>query len=97
MDRFLTQLMASGALDGVAGVVLGSFECLREFSDRGWNVIDVLQDRLGALNVPVMGGIDAGHDLKDSNGNTDQYAIPLGSFAAIDTSKGTLTMQPVVC
>jgi len=97
VDRHLTQLIRSGALDGVAGVVLGSFECLRDFTDRGWNIIDVLHDRLGLLNVPVLGGIDAGHDIVDENGDNDQYALPLGSFAAFDTSEGILTIEPVVC
>ena len=97
VDRYLTQLIRSGTLDGVVGVVLGSFECLRDFSDRGWNIIDVLQDRLGMLKVPVLGGIDAGHDLVDSSGDTDQYSLPLGSFATLDSSSGTLSIEPVVC
>lgn len=96
VDRFLTQLIRSGALDGIVGVVLGSFECLRDFSDRGWNVIDVLHDRLGGLNVPVLGGIDAGHDITDNNGNNDQYALPLGSIATLHTNEGTLTIEPIV-
>lgn len=97
VDRYLTQLLRSGALDGIVGVVLGSFEGLRDFSDRGWNIKDVLNDRLGMLNVPVLGGIDAGHDLTDDNGDTDQYALPLGSFATIDSDEGTLSVEPVVC
>jgi len=97
VDRYLTQLIRSGALDGVVGVVLGSFECLRDHTDRGWTIIDVLIDRLGVLNVPVLGGIDAGHDLTDHNGDSDQYALPLGSVATIDTQKGILSIKPIVC
>lgn len=97
VDRCLTQLIHSGSLDGIAGVVLGSFECLRDFTDRGWSVIDVLIDRLGKLNIPVLGGIDAGHDVTNDNGDMDQYTLPLGSFATFDTYKGTLTIEPVVC
>lgn len=97
VDRCLTQLIRSGSLDGIVGVILGSFECLRNFTDRGWSVIDVLNDRLGKLNIPVLGGIDAGHDVINDGGNTDQYALPLGSLATLDTHKGTLTIEPVVC
>jgi len=97
VDRYLTQLIRSGALDGVVGVVLGSFECLRDHIDRGWNIIDVLYDRLKLLNVPVLGGIDAGHDLVDANGDDDQYALPLGSLARIDTNEGKLTIESVMC
>lgn len=96
VDRYLTQLFRSGALDGVAGVVLGSFECLRGHTDRGWNIIDVLYDRLNLLGVPVLGGIDAGHDLVDENGDNDQFALPLGSFATFDTDEGSLTIEPIV-
>lgn len=97
VDRYLTQLIRSGALDGIAGVVLGSFECLRDFSDRGWTILDVLRERLGLLNVPVLGGIDAGHDLTDDNGDTDQFALPLGSFATFNADEGTLTIESIVC
>lgn len=96
VDRCLTQLIRSGALDGVVGVVLGSFECLKDHSDRGWNIVDVLNDRLKLLNVPVLGGIDAGHNLVDENGDTDQYALPLGSHATFDTNEGVLSTNPVV-
>lgn len=96
VDRYLTQLMRSGALDGIAGVVLGSFECGRGYSDRGWTIADVLQDRLGLLNVPVLGGIDSGHDTLDQHGNSNFSAIPLGSVATLDTYEGILTIEPVV-
>ena len=96
VDRYLTQLMCSGALDGIAGVVLGSFECGRGYSDRGWTIADVLHDRLGLLNVPVLGGIDSGHDILDQYGNSNFSAIPLGSVATLDTYEGILTIEPVV-
>lgn len=96
IDRQLTQLLASGTLDGVAGVALGSFEGFRGYSDRGWTLIDVLADRLGALGVPVLGGLPVGHDLVGADGNPDQMAVPLGSLATIDTVDGTLTVEPVV-
>ena len=52
IDRQLTQLISSRALDGIVGVALGSFEGFRGYSDRGW---------------------------------------------ALDTTDGTLTVDPVVC
>lgn len=97
VDRCFTQLLESGVLNNIAGVVLGSFECMRDFSDRNWDVLDVLNDRLKRLGVPVLGGIPAGHDLVDQNGNTDQSCIPLGSMAEIDVASGLLTINPVVC
>ncbi len=97
IDRQLTQLVGSGVLDGIAGVALGSFEGFRDYSDRGWTLADVLADRLGALGVPVLGGLPVGHDLVGSDGKSDQVALPLGSLAKLDTVDGTLTVDAVVC
>ncbi|MGH8791021.1 MAG: S66 peptidase family protein, partial [Stackebrandtia sp.] len=42
VDRILTQLRRSGALDGVAGIALGQFtDCVDE--DWSWDVVDVLR------------------------------------------------------
>jgi len=95
-DRYLTQLLRSGALNEVVGVVLGSFECYRDYIDRGWGITDVLNDRLASLNVPVLGGIYAGHDLTDENGDTDQYAVPLGAQAILDVCEGSLTVESIM-
>ena len=97
IDRCLTQLMRSGALDGVVGVALGSFECGRGRVDRGWTVADVLEDRLGSLGVPVLGGLYAGHDLVDENGDPDQCTLPLGALATLSAGEGTLTVESIVC
>jgi muramoyltetrapeptide carboxypeptidase len=98
VDRYLTQLLQSDILHGVAGVVLGSFECSRGYSDRGWTMIDVLNDRLGQLGVPVLGGIYAGHDLPGQGDDEfDQSSLPLGSMATMDAEAGTLTIEPIVC
>ena len=75
----------------------GSFESARNHIDRGWSVVDVLNDRLGELNVPVLGGLYAGHDLTDENGDNDQCAIPLGAFAKMDVSEGSLTIESIMC
>ncbi|MEM9713835.1 MAG: hypothetical protein AAGA17_16565 [Actinomycetota bacterium] len=96
VDRQLTQLIASGALDGVIGVALGSFEGFRDDSDRGWTLADVLSERLGQLGVPVLGGLFAGHDLTDPDGRPDQSALPIGAMATLDATAGTLVVDPVV-
>jgi muramoyltetrapeptide carboxypeptidase len=90
VDRLLTQLVRSGALDGIHGIALGSFEGFRDVEDRGWTVVDVLRDRLGDLGVPVLGGIRAGHDLTGPDGSPDQVALPLGTHAELDADAGTL-------
>ncbi len=95
VDRLLTQLLASGSLDRIAGVVLGSFEGFGDVVDRGWTIGDVLRDRLGRLGVPVLGGIDAGHDIEGADGGPDQTALPLGALAELDADAGALTVAPL--
>lgn len=96
IDRLLTQLVRSGALDGVRGVALGLFEDFPDLTDRGWRLVDVLQDRLGALGVPVLGGLLVGHGGLGDDGAPDQFAVPLGTTATLDTTTGTLTAHPCV-
>ncbi len=95
VDRQLTQLLTSGALDGVAGVAIGSFQGFEGHADRGWTIIAVLSDRLGELGVPVLGGIRAGHGLAAEDGAADQTALPLGAMATLDATAGTLTIDPI--
>jgi muramoyltetrapeptide carboxypeptidase len=73
----------------VRGVALGRFAGFDDYADRGWNLLDVLRDRLGLLRVPVIGGVDLGH-------GPDPLATPVGPTAVLDMSAGTLTVKPVV-
>ena len=54
VDRYLTQLRLAGALDAVAGFVLGSFT--EEASPAA-----LLQDMLASLGKPLLGGWPTGH------------------------------------
>jgi muramoyltetrapeptide carboxypeptidase len=93
VDRALTQLTRTGALDGLHGVALGQFLGFDQDADDptlgGWGIADVLRDRLTRLGVPVLGGLPAGH-------GPHPPTIPLGTRAIIDTAAGTLTVQPAV-
>lgn len=96
VDRNLTQLIRSGLLVGARGIVVGSFEGFAGYLDGGWTVLDVLQERLGSLGVPVLGGLDVGHDVVGPDGSPDQHAVVLGAPATLDTGAGTLTVGPCV-
>ncbi|WP_189265976.1 S66 peptidase family protein [Streptomyces fuscichromogenes] len=93
VDRALTQLIRSRALDGLRGIALGQFLGFeRDLGDPalgGWGIRDILHDRLAGLGVPVLGGLPAGH-------GTNPPTIPLGTRATIDTATGTLTVLPAV-
>ncbi|ARF53690.1 LD-carboxypeptidase [Streptomyces gilvosporeus] len=93
VDRALTQLARSGALDGLRGVALGQFLGFEQSTAHpalgGWGLVDVLRDQLARLDVPVLGGLPVGHGAHPPT-------IPLGTEATIDTATGTLTLQPAV-
>lgn len=85
VDRQLTQLRRSGALDGLAGIAVGMLTGFDGYVDRDWELADVLVDHLGRLDVPVLGGLTIGH------GAADQVCVALGSTAYLDADAGTLT------
>ncbi len=61
VDRLLGQLVASGALERVAGVAIGSLVACDAPADAGWSVTDVLLDHLAPLGVPVLADLPVGH------------------------------------
>ncbi|MGP3775153.1 S66 peptidase family protein [Streptomyces sp. SDT5-1] len=79
VDRYLTQLLRGGWLDGVAGILLGSWaDCdpLRP----------LLTDRLAGLGVPVTGDFGFGHC-------DGALTLPLGVSAQLDAVSGSLTLS----
>lgn len=84
VDRMLSALLASGALDRVAGVVVGDFTDCPDA--QGVSVERVLQERLGTLQVPVATGLCFGHARYNE-------FVPLGAFAELDASAGCLSLD----
>ncbi|MFJ6521717.1 LD-carboxypeptidase [Streptomyces filamentosus] len=82
LDRIFTQLLRSGWLDGVAGIVLGSWEECGPYEE----VRALLADRFGGLGVPVLEGLGFGHDPAAPT-------VPLGVPAVLDADAGTLTFD----
>ncbi|WP_077799344.1 LD-carboxypeptidase [Streptomyces sp. JHA26] len=82
IDRYLTQLLRAGWLDGVAGVLLGSWEQCEPAEP----LRPLLADRLGGLGVPVVDGFGFGHCA-------GALTIPFGAAAELDADAGTLTLD----
>jgi len=87
VDRMLLHLRRSEALRGVAGVAVGQFTNCAD--DWPTSIVDVLAEHLGALGVPVLGGLPLGH-------GRDQLTVALGAEATIDIPARTLTVGPAV-
>ncbi|MFF8877926.1 S66 peptidase family protein [Streptomyces flaveolus] len=82
LDRCLTQLLRAGWLDGVAGVLLGSWEQC-EPAER---LRPMLADRLAGLGVPVVEDFGFGHCA-------GALTVPFGVTAELDAHAGTLTLD----
>jgi muramoyltetrapeptide carboxypeptidase len=80
VDRMLTAFLASGALDRVAGVLVGDFTDAAP-GRHGVPVEAVLRERLGELRVPVLAGFPAGHAARNA-------PLHLGLAAELDGSAG---------
>lgn len=89
LDSYLYQLLASGSLDGLRGVAIGDLAGLNATVPDWQAVVDVCQERLCSLGVPVLAGLPFGHI-------PNQSCLPLGTIATIDTAAGTITAAPAV-
>jgi len=76
IDRMLTQIRLAGCLDGIAGVLLGSFEdCGSEI-----DIIKVITDCFADQAIPIAAGFRIGH-------GADNVTIPLGLPAVLDADR----------
>jgi muramoyltetrapeptide carboxypeptidase len=82
IDRMLSQLHLGGHLDGVGGVVLGSFLDCGSLED----VYSVVTEAFHHTGVPILAGFDMGH-------GTDNLTVPIGIRADLDTEDGSLRFQ----
>jgi muramoyltetrapeptide carboxypeptidase len=89
VDRQLSQLKQSGAFVGLRGIAIGRFLGFEAYADRGWTLLDVLQDHFRALNVPIVGGFHFGH-------GENPMAVPVGVGAILDAATGSLLCGPLV-
>jgi muramoyltetrapeptide carboxypeptidase len=82
IDRMLSALLVSGALDGVAGVALGDFTDCSPGPHRV-PVEAVLAERLAELKVPVSAGFEFGHGRHNE-------PLPLGRRVRLNATLNTL-------
>lgn len=83
LDRLAHHLLLAGALKGVAGIVLGAFTGGASQA----HAEEVLATAFAPLGVPLAAGLPVGHQ-------PENYTLPLGARARLDTVAGTLTFLP---
>ncbi len=81
VDRMLTQLRRSGYLDGVAGLIGGTFSGCGEPA----LIQEILGERLGDLGVPLIAWANVGH-------GGHQQAYPIGIAAELDADARNLRL-----
>jgi muramoyltetrapeptide carboxypeptidase len=86
LDRLFLQVRQSGLLDGVAGIVFGTFDGCSPHD--GVTPLDVLRDHLRDCPVPVAYGLAAGHSAAVSD--VVNMALPLGIRVRLDATGGRL-------
>jgi muramoyltetrapeptide carboxypeptidase len=80
LDRLAHHLLLSGCLEGVQGILLGSFTG-GPSQDHAEEVLAMAFEPLG---VPVAAGLPVGHQ-------PENHTLPLGAMARLDTATATLT------
>ena len=86
LDRMITQLLQGSDLDKAAGIVLGVFEdCEAKKDDRSLSLMEMFEDRLGHLDMPIIYGLSFGH-IKN------HMTLPVGIEAEMDTAKRTVRL-----
>ena len=87
IDRMLTQLRLSGALDRLAGIAFGQFtDPPADAADEHRPLIELLQEVADRCSVPCLAGIPLGHIA-------DQWTFPLGAMAVLDADAKSLIVE----
>lgn len=90
IDRMLTQMIQADKFKNASGIMMGTFsKCEVKEKDpsftKTFTLMEVLQDRLSKLKIPVVYGMSFGH-VKD------KFTIPFGALAELDADKQTFTL-----
>jgi len=87
IDRMVTQLRLSGHLDGISGLIAGTF---KECGERA-AIDNLLAERARDLHIPVLSGVPFGHGASNST-------LPIGVRAHLDAASRSLRLkEPCVC
>lgn len=86
IDRMLSALLVGGLLDRVSGVLVGDFTDCPAGRSRV-ETEEVLRNRLGELQVPVLAGVPIGHGTRNE-------PLHLGLSARLDAAAGIMILNP---
>ena len=82
IDRMLFQMKLAGCFEGIAGLVLGSFEGCGSLD----GVFQVFEEHFRDISAPILAGFDVGHGEQN-------LTIPFGIDAILDTDDQILAFD----
>jgi muramoyltetrapeptide carboxypeptidase len=86
VDRMLAQLRLTGALQKLAGVMIGRFTDIPPNpGDDTFGLPGLWQQYFGSLGIPVASGFPIGHI-------DAQWTLPIGVLAELDATNGRVTV-----
>jgi len=83
IDRALTQLLNSGKLHQLNGIILGDFNNCIPASEYDMSLMDLVEDRLKGLGIPIIYNFKSGHCRP-------MVTLPLGIEVEIDCDRLTI-------
>lgn len=83
IERMLTHLKMAGKLDGIAGVVFGSFTNCE--GDGSRDLGEIIRELFGDAPYPVVAGLAAGH-------GAENLLLPFGVKMSLDAGAGALSL-----
>jgi muramoyltetrapeptide carboxypeptidase len=90
IDRMFYQLKRSGALDGLAGLIIGGFTDCRD-TDRpfGQNAYEIIRDILKGMDYPVCYNFPVSHD-------PENLALKIGARYQLQVDKSQVLLQELI-
>ena len=77
IDRMLQNLLMSGKLDEIAGIIVGQFSNFDDAKGMDLPLPAIIYSKIGDRQIPVMYQIDAGHEW-NAHKSAPNYSLYLG-------------------
>ncbi|MFH1090984.1 MAG: LD-carboxypeptidase [Pseudomonadota bacterium] len=89
IDNILMHLKLAGKFRKVRGIVFGRMVDCFDTSGKRYKLKNVVDDILGDMDIPIIGGFPSGH----SRGRGANVTLPLGVSVTLDANKPSLTFN----
>jgi len=86
IDRMLTHLKQSGALDKISGFIFGKCTDCLAGPDPTFSLQKVIEQHILPLNIPAVMNVDIGHE-------ENNFTIPVGAVAELDADSGEFQLK----